>query len=477
MTDYPAAATLADSPSPGETEPHGGLPTPRRYQAILALCFGTALVVIDGAIVTVALPTIARDLAVDSSAAVLIVTVYQLTLVMMLLPFSALGDRLGHRRLYQSGQALFLVATILCFFARSLPFLLVARVAQALGAAAALSVSSALVRATYPARQLGRGLSINGVIVATSGAISPTLGGFILSQAPWPWIFAAAAPFAVISLFLGRALPEPQPRSTPYDLLGAVLCAITFGLVIGGLEALVHGDSPVVAGFVVAAGLALGILFVRHELGEPLPVMPVDLLGRPVIALSAAGALTAFVASMTTLLAMPFRLQHGYGLSPAEIGAMLGTWPVVMLVVSPVAGILSDKVPAGVLGGIGMTVATIGLLLLAALPAHIGFVDVAWRMMMCGVGFGLFLSPNARLILGSAPQTRAAAAGGLVATTRMTGQTIGATVLATLLALGLGAGRPPMFVSAGLTIIAGICSVARLRPSLHEPRSTDVPDM
>src|SRR3954451_15141416 len=140
-----------------------GLPLPRRYRAIGAVSFGTALVVIDGAIPPVALPTIVRDLHVDGSSAVLDVTVYQLVLVMTLLPFSALGDRLGHRRLYQLGQIVFTIATLLCFFARRLPFLLVVRAAQSLGAAAALSVSSALLRAIYPPRQLGRGLGINSV--------------------------------------------------------------------------------------------------------------------------------------------------------------------------------------------------------------------------------------------------------------------------------------------------------------------------
>src|SRR3954466_11407316 len=217
-----------------------GLPLPRRYYAILAVSFGTALVVIDGAIPTVALPTIARDLGVDNSAAVLVVTIYQLVLVMTLLPFSALGDRLGHRRLYQIGQLVFTIATILCFFARSLPFLLVVRAAQALGAGAALSVSSALVRSIYPARQLGRGLGINSVVVSSSAALAPTLGGFILAFGSWPWVFAAAVPFALLSLVLGRHLPEPERHAEDFDVLGALLCAATFGLVISGLEALVH---------------------------------------------------------------------------------------------------------------------------------------------------------------------------------------------------------------------------------------------
>ena len=206
-----------------------GLPTPRRYLAIAAVSFGTALVVIDGAIATVALPTLARDLGVDNSAAVLVVTVYQLVLVMTLLPFATLGDRIGHRRLYQLGQLIFTVATLLCFFARSLPFLLVVRAVQALGAAAALSVSSAMIRSIYPAKQLGRGLGLNSVVVSSASALAPTARRADPRRRAWPWVFASAVPFGIVSLLLGRALPDPEPRDEPFDTLGAVLCAAMFG--------------------------------------------------------------------------------------------------------------------------------------------------------------------------------------------------------------------------------------------------------
>jgi len=242
-----------------------GLPMPRRLTAIAAVSFGTALVVIDGAIATVALPTIAHDLHVDSSSAVAVVTVYQLVLVMLLLPFSGLGNRIGLKRLYQIGQIVFTVATILCFFAKSLPFLLIVRAAQAAGAAAALSVSSALVRQIYPSKQLGRGLGVNSVVVSVSAAIAPTLGGLVLAIGPWPWVFASAVPFAVASLLLGRSLPDIPRSKAPFDVLGAVLCAAMFGLVIGGAESAVHGDSPVVSAAVVIAGIAIGVIFVRRD--------------------------------------------------------------------------------------------------------------------------------------------------------------------------------------------------------------------
>ena len=453
-----------------------GLPLPRRLYAIAAISFGTSLVVIDGAIPSVALPTIARDLGVDEAAAVLVVTIYQLMLVMTLLPFAALGDRIGHRRLYQFGQLVFIVATVLCFFAKSLPFLLIVRAFQSLGAAAALSVSAAMLRAIYPPKQLGRGLGINSVVVSSSMALAPTLGGIVLALGSWPWVFAAAVPLGVISLLLGRHLPEPEQHSKDFDIFGALLCAATFGLVISGLESAVHGDSPVVSAAIVALGIAVGFFFVRRELGETRPIMPVDLLGKPVFALSTIGALTAFVASMTVILAMPFRLEQGFGFAPAEVGAMIAPWPLTVLFVAPTAGALSDKIPAGLLGGVGMALATLALLALAWLPAHPGWFDVAWRMSLCGAGFGLFLSPNARLIIGSVPRDRAASAGGLISTTRMTGQTLGATLVAALLALNLGDGPVPPLVAAGLAFVAGLCSLARLNPALRKPVAEEVDD-
>ena len=456
--------------------PVDGLRTPQRFLAIAAISAGTALVVIDGAIATVALPTIARDLNVAPSSAVAVVTVYQLVLVMTLLPFSGLGDRIGLKRLYQWGQLVFAVATLLCFFARSLPFLLIVRAVQALGAAAALSVSSALLRSIYPARQLGRGLGINSVVVSSSAAFAPTLGGLILGIAPWPWVFASAVPFAIVSLLLGRALPAPPPREEPFDVLGAGMCAGMFGLVIGGLETAVHGDSPVVSAAIVAAGVLVGILFIRRERGEVAPILPVDLLSKPVLALSTLGAFTAFVASMTLLLSLPFRLQHGFGFAPSEIGAAIAPWPLTTMIVAPLAGWLSDRYPAGLLGGIGMALAIAGLTALAFLPADPNYLAIAWRMALTGAGFGLFLSPNARLIIGSTPRERAAAAGGLISTTRMVGQTTGATLVAALLAMGLGAGGDPALIAAALALVAGLCSLARLRPSLRNPRRDEAAD-
>jgi len=452
------------------SEAYLGVEGRRLTLAAFAISLGTALTIIDGAIATVALPTIARDLKVGSSAAVMVVTVYQLVLVMALLPLSALGDLIGLKRLYQTGQLVFTIATGLCFFAHSLGFLLVVRAFQAAGAAASLSVMAALIRRIYPPRHLGRGLALNSVVGSIASVVAPTAGGLILGFASWPWIFALAAPFGVLSIIVGRAsLPDVPPRGGSYNLAGAVLNAATFGLIIGGLEAIVHGDSPVVSTAIVVLGAALGTLLVLHERKDAAPILPVDLLVRPVLALSVAGAFMAFCASQVLLLSLPFRLEHGYGMSPSEIGALIAPWPLTTMFVAPTAGALSDRYPAGVLGCIGMAISTVAAIMIALLPSHPSYIDVAWRMALLGAGQGLFISPNARLIIGSAPRERAASAGGLVSTTRLTGQTVGATLVATMLALGFGNSAAIPFIAVGLTISAGLCSAARLRPSIRNP--------
>ncbi|NGY03969.1 MFS transporter [Solimonas terrae] len=442
----------------------GGLPTPRRYVAIVAVSLGTVLTIVDGAIVNVALPTLARDLHVEPASAVLVVTVYQFVLMAAMLPLSALSQRFGYRQTYQCGQALFVVATILCFFAHSLPFLVVVRGLQALGAAAAMSVSSALIRSIYPLSHLGRGLSLNTVIAASAAAFAPTVGGAILAIAAWPWLFAAIVPFGILSIAIGhRTLPDSIRQHAPFDLPGAALCAGTLGLIVIGLESGVHGRSMLLPAIIVPLGIAAGAYFVRRERRQAHPILPIDLLRQREIALPCLGSLSAYIAMTITTVIMPIRLQQEFGFSPVAAGAVLAPIPIVSVVVAPLSGLLSDRYPAGALGAIGMTIGFAGLASLAFLPAAPVAFDIAWRIAVCGLGFGMFFAPNSRQVLSAAPATRAAAAGAMYSTIRGTGQTLGATAVAAMLAQRLGAGPAPMLVASVLALAAGACSVQALR--------------
>ena len=452
-------AAMPAAPAPADTD---GLPKPRRYWAIAAISFGTALLVLDGAIAKVALPTIARDLGVTDAVVTNVVTIYQLVLVMVLLPFSSLGDRIGHRNFYQAGQALFLVASALCLLAQDFFVLLALRALQAIGAGMALSVSAAMLRQVYPARQLGTGMGVNSVIVASSAALAPTLGGFIVEHAAWQWVFAAAAPFAVVSLLLGRALPEPVRQQRPPEWLSGLWSAATMLLLIGGLQLATHESGAIGAG-VALAGLVSLWLLVRRERARTAPVLPVDLLAMPVLGFSALGAVACFVSAGALMLSLPFRFQLTMGYSAEEAGLLLLPFPLTMLVVAPLAGWMSDRIAPTKLGVTGMALAIAGLLLLVFMPDRPGELAIAWRLSLTAAGFGLFFAPNSRLLIGQAPRERAAAAGGLLSTSRLLGQTMAAVTVGVLLAAGAGLGSVPLFVSCALAVVAALCSLARFR--------------
>ena len=439
-----------------------GLPMPRRLLAICAVSFGQALCIMDGSVANIALPTIASDLRVDNSAAVMVVTIYQLVLVMGLLPLSALGDKIGHNRLYRLGLLVFSVATGLCFIADNLPLLLVIRAMQALGAAAVLSVSMAIVKAIYPPHQLGRGLALNTIVGASAAALAPTLGGFILGVAPWPFIFVIGAPLGIISLLLDKALPPSEPKGGSYDVWGALLCAAMFGLTISGIEYANQGGSWRMAVAIVVAGLLLGFFFVRREFGRTRPLLPVDLLVRPTLALPTAGAVLIYTGFTIVIVVLPFQLQQTHGFSPIEIGTLMASIPVASFFVAPAAGILSDRIRPERLALFGSLMSAIAAVALARLPAVASQLEILWRLTLLGVGVSFFTSPNTRMFIGAVPQDRTAAASGLVATTRLMGQTFGATAATTLLALGLHESGLSQMIVAALFLLAGATCVARL---------------
>lgn len=456
----PAIDSAAARPRRRGDDDYPGLPVPRRWLAIAALSFGNALLVIDGAIANVALPTLARELSVTPAIATNVIVVYQLVVVMGLLPMASLGTRIGLRRMYQAGQVLFCLASAACFFVESLPQLLVLRAVQGLGATMGLSVSVAMLRAIYPSKSLGAGLGFNSVVLTSSLAIAPTLGGYMLAHYAWQYIFVLAAPLAVVSLILGRALPEGDKRRDAGDLIGSVWVALTMAMLIGGVQlashaALLPGLAIIVAGFVSL------VLLVRRERGRSDPVVPVDVIAQPVIGLSMLAAFAAFIGTGLLLVALPFRLEQVMGFTPDEVGLLLVPVPLTLMVVNPISGWLSDRVAPSKLGVSGLAVAIVGLVLIATMPDDAGAKDVAWRLVVYAAGFGFFIAPNSRLIVGTVPRERTAAIGGTVQTVRMFGQATAASVVGVLLSLGLGEGGVPALISAGMMAVAAACSITR----------------
>ena len=428
-----------------------GLPTERRRWAVAAIFTALTMASLDTAIANIALPAIAADLHVSPADVVWVVNVYQIALVATLLPLGALGEIIGHERIYLGGLALFTVASLGCALAWSLDSLLVARALQGLGASGIMSVNTALVRFVYPSRMLGRGFGHNALVVATAFTLGPTIASGILAVGHWPWLFAVNLPFGLIAMLIGiRTLP-PTPRAAhAFDFPGAALAAGCLGLFIIGIGSAAHKAMPVLVVIELVVALLLGWILTRRHADHPAPMLPIDLFRRPMFTLSAATAVCTFAVQGLAFVALPFYFEDILLRSQVETGFFLTPWPLVVAIMAPIGGRLADRYPVGILGGFGLVLLCIGMVLLALLPPSPSIANIIWRMVICGVGFGFFQTPNMKALMSSAPPHRSGSASGIVATARLTGQTTGAALAAlcfsladrngAVLALALGAG-------------------------------------
>ncbi|HEX3862185.1 MAG TPA: MFS transporter [Stellaceae bacterium] len=455
-----------------------GLPVPQRYWAILTLMIGLAMSCLDTAIVNVALPTISRDLHIHPADAIWVINAYQLAVMVSLLSFASFGDIFGYRRVYRFGIVLYTGAAFISATAGSLEMLVLGRLLQGLGAAGLMSVNTALVRHTYPARQLGRGIAMASLVVATSSAAGPTVAAAILAVAPWPWLFAVNVPIGIVTFILSLRLLPYTPRSSHrFDLVSAGLCAAMFATLICGINGIGHGQAAAAVVAEFAAALGTGFLLVRRQLTLPMPLLPVDLFRRPIFALSVTTSVCSFVAQGIAFVSLPFYFHDALGASAVTTGLYMTPWAVMTAIMAPIAGRLADKHPAGILGGIGLAVLATGFVTLALIPEHPTTIEVLLRVALCGIGFGLFQSPNNRSIVASAPRERSGGAGAIQGTARLLGQSIGAALVALVFGFsGSGHGSATaILVAAGFAAIAMLTSVTRLFDAVRTPRPTAPP--
>lgn len=462
-----AAAPRAEDEDTDAHAPAGapdGLPVPRRYWSVAAIWLAMTMSVLDGAIANVALPTIGAQLHASAASSIWIVNAYQLAITVTLLPLAALGDRLGYRRVYMAGLAIFTLGSLGCSLSHSLPQLIGARVVQGLGAGGIMSINAALVRFTYPKRFLGRGMGLNALVISVSAAIGPTVAAAILAKASWEWLFAINVPIGVLAIVIAfRALPATVGSERKFDWLSAVLNALTFGFLITGAESVAR--EGLAAGlWKLAVGAAAGGLLTYRELRHEAPLVPFDLLRIPIFGLSIATSIVSFGAQMMAYVGLPFYFQGVMGRSAVETGLLMTPWPLAVGVSAPIAGRLADRRRAGTLGGIGLSVFAVGLFMLSLLRPGASNLDIAWRMALCGLGFGFFQSPNNRAMVTSAPMHRSGAAGGALATARLLGQTAGAVTTAVFFHFaGARAATSALATAAALAALAAMVSLSRLK--------------
>ena len=443
-----------------------GLPLPRRNWAMAVIALGMTMAVLDGAIANVALPTIAGDLHVNPSSSIWVVNAFQLAMTISLLAFSSLGDLWGYKRVYVVGLSMFTVTSLICALSDSFITLVIARGLQGFSAAAITSVNTALLRVIFPARFLARGMGINGLIIAVAAAAGPTVAAGILAIADWPWLFAINVPLGLTALLLGiKHLPRQEERTKrKFDYISAIANAVTFGLLIYTLDGFAHHEKMDFLFIQLIVLAVVGTYYVRRQLTQTTPLLPLDLLRIPIFRLSILTSICSFIAQMTAMVSLPFFLQNTLGHSEVMTGLLLTPWPLATLVTAPLAGYLVERIHPGILGSVGMALFAVGLFSLSSLTAESSDISIILRLMLCGAGFGLFQTPNNSTIISSAPTQRSGGASGMLGMARLLGQTTGTTLVALLFSF-VAHDRSTavcLMVGSGFAVVAAIVSSLRL---------------
>lgn len=427
--------------------------------AVTSVLAAMVLVVLSAAMVNVALPNIAEAFGVLPAESVWVITAYQAALLIALFPSAALGERLGHRRVFTWGVALFSAASVLCALSPSLAVLVAARFLQGLGAAAVMALGLALLRAIVPAGQFGSAIGWNALAVALSSAAGPTAGAALLSGAGWPWLFTGMLPLGLAVLIACKSLPRTGGTGRRLDMVSVVFNAATFGALIVGVDQFPR--APLAALLLLIVAIVFAVALIRRELPREAPLIPFDLLRDYRFSVSVVASILCFAGVTAALVALPFYLRHSLGQDTWMTGLYMTPWPLTVAVAAPVAGRLANRLPGAWLCAAGGACMAGGLAAAAIWPLDGGLQALVPLTMLCGLGFGLFNVANNRTLLVSAPSERSGAAGGMQGTARLLGQTAGAVAIALLFGLSPAAAVPQFGLATGalLTLAAGLLSL------------------
>ncbi|MDE6535669.1 MAG: MFS transporter [Muribaculaceae bacterium] len=448
----------------------------RKYVAVVALQIVLVMTVLDVTVVNVALPVLADEFGISNSSAVWIVTAYQLIITMLLLPVSSIGDLHSYKRTFLTGVVIFTAASGLCAMAGSYEMIVIARAIQGVGAACVMGVNIALVRLIYPREILGRGMALNAMCIAIATAAGPTIAGAILSVSSWHWLFLINVPLGVIAFFIGwRLLPRnPQVENKPrFDWVSAAENMVVFGLIFYALGNFSRQGDRILSGVMLGIGLMIGWFYLRRQFHHRQPLLPVDLFRNSMYSMSIVTSVCSFIAQNVTMIALPFLYLNNYHFSEITTGLLMTPWPLATMIVSPIAARYVERHNPGATAAVGMLVFVIGVALLLTSGVAPSEWNIAWRMAVCGVGFGLFQTPNNIVMVMATPVHRSGGAGGMQSTARLVGQTLGATLVSSvfaLIAIEMNAVRVCLYIGIAFALCAGIFSYTRTlghRKDLH----------
>jgi len=419
-------------PSPPSIDPG------TRRSAIVVATLGSFLTPFTASAVNIALPAIGRDFPVSAVTLGWVLTAALLSAAALVVPLGRLADLYGRRRIFLAGVIVFTLASLAAALAQSVGQLIAARAVQGMGAAAVFGTGVAILTSVLAPGERGRALGLNVAAVYLGLSIGPFVGGWLTSAVGWRSVFIANVPLGVLMAALVMWWLRGEwagARGERYDLFGAFLYVITQVALLGGLTRL-----PSASGVWLASAGVLGLVaFVWWELRTPSPILEMHLLRRnTVFAMSSLAALINYAATSAVGFLLSLYLQYLRGLSPATAGLVLLAQPVTMMLLSPFAGGLSDRIEPRLLASVGMGLCAAGLAALTALGAETPIPYVVGCLVLLGVGFGLFSSPNTNAVMGTVEQRQYGVAAGFLGAMRLTGQVLAMGVAMLIFAVYLG---------------------------------------
>lgn len=396
----------------------------------------TFMATLDSSSVNVALPTMARELGTSMGGIEWVVTSYLITICASILLFGRLGDIYGKNRLFKFGIGLFTVGSLLCGVSQNLTMLIISRIVQGVGASAAMATNQGIITEAFHPSERGRALGLLGTAVALGTMIGPTIGGLIVSITNWNVIFLINIPFGIL-VYIGivKVLKvNKRNSSSPLDIKGSVL--FTFSIILIFISINLGQVNGFTNPFIILAAivaLVLFVMFIRLEKSIENPLLDINIFKNKLFSLSIFCGFTSFIAIGSVNILLPFYLQETLNLSPKLAGVIMTVSPLVLALVAPISGYLSDKLGAEKISFVGVTTLAVGILSLTIFTESTALPIVAILIGLMSLGSGMFQSPNNSLIMSSVEKTKLGVAGSVNALVRNLGMVSGIALSTTLL--------------------------------------------
>ncbi len=388
---------------------------------------------VDGTIVNVALPSLTQELQTDFRTVQWVALAFLVGLAVFTLSMGRLGDMVGKKIVFATGLVVFLVGSALCALAPSIYWLIGFRFLQSIGAAMTLALGVAIVTETWPLRERGKAIGISAGIISLGIAAGPAVGGILLQVASWRWIFFVNLPIGVLSLvlvlvFIPKLAPSKHGESFDFAgalLIGVLLLSLTLAMTLGQSDGFLSVDVLVLLAVSVLCLLA----FARTEQRVSHPMINLGLFRNVTFSLNLFTGFLTFVGIAGVVLLIPFYLELVMGLPQGQVGLLMAVVPLVLAILNPVSGILSDRIGTRPVSIAGLALIVIGYLALTLLKVDSTVGQYLLFMLPVGLGMGTFQSPNNTSIMSAVPRNRLGVASGTLSMSRTLGQTVGIAVL------------------------------------------------